>query len=183
MGIINNFRNKTGLYFLRHHSASAQHRADLTDFTKVNSLVLLFEIKDSQIPLTITQFVQQLRDEKKMVYKVIYYTGKPKQLTLTSDENQIVFTRLEVNFFGVPYPKIVKDFSAIEANYLIDLNLYESFPLIYLASASKTQLRIGLHSQLRLPHFDILFNQQVESRQEFTEHLLHYLRILKPPKK
>lgn len=183
MGIITNFRNKTGLYFLQHHSASTPHQADLVDFAKVKSLVLLFELKDSQIPLTLAQFTQQLRDEKKIVYHVIYYTGKPRLLNLISNDHQLVFTRKQVNFFGVPQPKIVRDFSAIEAQYLIDLNLYDSFPLIYLASASTVQLRIGLHSQLRLPYYDILFNQQVENRQELTAQLFHYLKILKPPKK
>ena len=68
--------------------------------------------------------------------------------------------------------------SEIDATYYIDINLTESFPLIYITALSNTRLKIGRESKLRLEYYNLLIDQKTEDQSDFLDHLIHYLKIL-----
>ncbi|HHN48520.1 MAG TPA: hypothetical protein ENN08_06285 [Bacteroidales bacterium] len=114
--------------------------------------------------------------EKKSVNQVIFYTGDPKKLSIENQRGRIVFTKKDCNLFYKPKKKIIRQFADYELDYLIDLNMVDSFPLIYLAGISNARLRIGRQSPARIQFFDLIFDHHDENQQEFARQMLHYLK-------
>lgn len=181
MGIITKLRLWRGIALLHRRSERSQRTCNIISFPKVNSIVLLFEIEEPVIPETIMHFTQTLRDVNKRVYHVIFYSGNQKLLTLETNDQRFIFTRKQLNLFYIPPSELVDKLTAINAEYYMDINLDESFPLIYLTAVSNAHLRIGKQSKIRLYHYDLLINHQTDNQQVFLDYLMHYLRILKPP--
>ncbi len=181
VGIITKLRLWRGIALLHKRSEQSQRKCSIISFPKVDTIVLLFEMKEPDIPETIMHFTQTLKDANKRVYHVIYYSGNLKLLTLESNDQRFIFTRKQLNLFYVPPSELVFKLAAINAEYYMDINLEESFPLIYLTVVSNAHLRIGKQSKIRLYHYDLLINHQTDNQQVFLDNLMHYLRILKPP--
>ncbi|HPK04550.1 MAG TPA: hypothetical protein PK908_01500 [Bacteroidales bacterium] len=178
MGLITKLRLKRGINILRKNAEIIQSEWELISLSKASSIVLLYEISESTIPESIQQFAKSLVDENKKVYHVIYYTGNPKLLTLYTNFRQFVFTRKELSYCYLPPVSIINMLSEIDATYYIDINLTESFPLIYITALSNTRLKIGRESKLRLEYYNLLIDQKTEDQSDFLDHLIHYLKIL-----
>jgi hypothetical protein len=177
---LKDLRLKAGLYFLRKNADKVQRGKRIISFGNLKSVVLLFETDMPKIPPAIESLYQTLTKENKRVYQVIFYTGETEKLEYGPHEKRLIFTRKDLDIFHKPSIRTIEGFTSIKADYLIDLNLNESFPIIFLAGISESHMRIGKQSEIRLPHFDLLINSQTEDQQEFFQHLLHYIKILIP---
>lgn len=180
MRFFKNIRLKAALFFFRKRAKKTKRKKNIIRFSNVKSVALLFETKEPQIPFEVEQFTQKLVGEEKKVYHIIFYSGNSKALEIKVNDTRIIFTRKDLGFFFNPPAQTIARFNALNVDYVIDLNFNDSFPLIYLAGISKAPLRVGKHSEMRLPHFDLMINGQTENLQEFTQDLLHYLKILNP---
>lgn len=161
---------------MRRHANRIRRNKDLMRFTKVKHLTVLFEINKSVIPKAAESLIKLLLLEKKSVNQVIFYTGNPKKLNIKSQRGRIVFTKKDCNFFYIPKKRIIRQIADYQMDYLIDLNMTDSFPLIYLAGISNARLRIGRQSPARIPFFDLMFDHHEENQQEFARQMLHYLK-------
>jgi hypothetical protein len=180
VSFLREFRLKVGLYFLRKHADKVRRGKGIISFSKLKSVVLLFETDMPTMPPAIETLTHTLNKENKKVYQVIYYTGEIEKLEYGPHEKRLIFTGKDLNIFYKPSKRTIEGFAAITADYIIDLNLIDCFPLIYLAGISEAHMRIGRQSEMRLPHYDLLINSHTEDQQEFFQHLLHYIKILIP---
>jgi len=180
VSFLRELRLKAGLYFLRKHADKVQRGKRIISFGNLKTVVLLFETDMPKIPPAIESLSHMLTKENKRVYQVIYFTGETEKLEYGPHEKRFIFTDKDLNIFYKPSIRTIEGFTAIKAEYLIDLNLTDCFPLIFLAGISEAHMRIGKQSEMRLPHYDLLINAQMEDQQKFFQQLLHYIKILIP---
>lgn len=180
MAFLKNIRLRAGNYFLRRHAAKVQREKRVLGYKNIKSIVLMFHSPEPRIPAGIDQLTQALGQDIRKVYQVIYYPGDLKNLQYGPHEKRMIIGSKEQNLFYVPDKQIIDGFNDIHADYLLDLSIDDCFPLIYLAGISNAQLKLGKQSELRLPYFDVLINEDTGNQQEFIQHMLHYLKILNP---
>lgn len=180
MAFLKNMRLKAGIYFLRRHAAKTVREKRVIGYENIKSIVLLFHSTEPKIPAGIDRLTQALSQDFKKVYQVIYYPGDLKNLQFGPHEKRVIVGSKEVNFLFLPNKQAIDSFKDISADYLLDLNIEDCFPLIYLAGLSDAKLKLGKHSDLRLPYFDVLINEETDNQLEFIQHMLHYLKILNP---
>jgi len=180
VAFLKNMRLKAGTYFLRRDASRIKREKRVIAYKNIKSIVLLFQSNEARIPAGIDQLSQSLSQEFKRVYQVVYYSGDLKSLQYGPHEKRMIIGKKELNLFYVPNKQVIDSFSAINADYLLDLNNEDCFPLIYLAGLSCAKLKLGKHSDLRLPYFDVLISEETGNQQEFIQHMFHYLRILNP---
>lgn len=180
MSFLRELRQKAGFYYLRKHADKVRRGKSIISFSNLKSVVLLFETDMPKIPPAIETLSHSLTKENKRVYQVIYYTGETDKLEYGPNEKRFIFTHKDLNIFYMPSKRTFEGFTAINAEYLIDLSLTDCFPLVYLAGISEAHMRIGKQSEMRLPHYDLLLNSQAQNQKDFFQHLLHYIKILIP---
>jgi hypothetical protein len=177
---LNEIRLKVGLYFLRKHAGKIIREKKTIAFEEITSFVLLFETDEARVPQAIEQFAQLLIKENKKVFQVVYFTGDLNRLEYGPHDKRIILTKKDLNLFLIPSKESIESFEYVAADYLIDLNLTECFPLLYLAAISPAHLKAGLQSELRFPWYDLMIKEETNDQQEFAQHLLHYIKILNP---
>jgi hypothetical protein len=180
LSFLNNTRRNIGIYILRKHSGKILRRKGTMDYSKVGSFALLYEADNSGIPADVEYCSRTLINENKIVYHIAYYPGDNKNIDIQSSDNRIVFANKDLNFFFQPKKNIIRQFDAFNPDYIVDLNFKDSFPLICLAGLSSAKLKICRQSELRAPYFDLMINDHTQNRQDFFNHLLHYIKILNP---
>lgn len=180
MSFLRNIRLKVGLFFLRKAAGKTMRKKSVISYSALKSVILLFETDKPKVPIVVDHFTQALLNDHKKVYQVIYFTGDMAKIEFGPHEKRLIFNKKDLNFFFKPSKSTMEIFSSMNADYLIDLNLHDSFPLIYMAGTSKSMMRTGKQSEMRLPYFDLLISFQSEDQQKFAEHLLHYIKILIP---
>jgi len=178
VAIFKQFKTRLGAYYLRKHADKIQRRKSIISYDKLNSIMLMYEITESAIPEAIVQFVELLRKEKKQVQQVVYYSGEIKHLTLDIEDHRMIFTKRDLDLFLIPQKHVIDKFTSFKVDYLIDLSLEDSLPLVYLAAISTPNLRVGRQGQLKGNYYDLLLNIKESNHQLFIQHLLHYLKIL-----
>ena len=110
----------------------------------------------------------------------MFFSGEEKLPARDKTNEDMIITTKDLNFFFKPSITFMKNIKEIEADYLIDLNLSDCLPLLYIAGLSKAHLRIGKHSAKRLPYFDLLIQDKSDNQQDLIKHILHYIKILNP---
>jgi len=176
LSFLRNIRLKIGFYLLHRHARRIRRNKDLREFSKVKNLTLLFEINEPLIPKAVDYLNEMLVHEKNSVNQVIFYTGDTRKLNIENQQGGMVFTRRDCNFFYIPKRRIIERFASYEMDYLIDLSMGESLPLLYLAGISAARLRVGKQSPAKIPFFDLMINQQDDNQQELARQMLHYLK-------
>ncbi|MBE0663524.1 MAG: hypothetical protein IH597_13785 [Bacteroidales bacterium] len=180
MRFLKEIRLKIGLYFLRKHAGKIIRDKKTIAFEEITSFVLFFETNEARVPQAIEQFSQMLVKENKKVFQVVYFTGDLNRLEYGPHDKRIILTKKDLNLFLIPSKEILESFEYIAAEYLVDLNLTDCFPLLYLAAISSAHLKAGIQSDLRFPWYDLMIKDESNDQQEFTQHLLHYIKILNP---
>lgn len=126
---------------------------------------------------------EQLKKMGKQVYMYTYCNEKtvPNHL---KDLHQKIITKKEVNWCGIPTQEVQKDIINQHFDIIIDLTKVAKRTTIYLLTIADVHMRIGKNDQHFQPYFDLLIDwKNDESVQDFMEHILYYLQIIKQPKK
>jgi len=90
-----------------------------------------------------------------------------------------VFSKKDVNFFGIPGNSFVKEFLNEEFDILIDLTLDEVLPLIYVAGLSKARLKAGKYRANMLHVYDFLLKaDEGKPFGDFLFSMKNYLSII-----
>lgn len=180
VSFLREIRLKAGLYFLRKHAGKIMRNKRIIAYDNITSIVLLFETDETRIPPAIEHLTQKLIKDNKRVFQVVFFTGDLNRLEYGPHDKRLFLTKKDLNLFFIPSVQITDSFVNITADYLIDLNLTDCFPLLYLASISSAHLKAGMQTDMRFPWYDLMIKDETNDQQEFAQHLLHYIKILNP---
>jgi hypothetical protein len=112
------------------------------------------------------KYVLYLRELKKKVKAIGYYTGKEEPSVQYSKVDYDFFGKRSHNWFGKPTDHIVNNFIEEEYDILIDLNFLKESVLTYIAANSRAKFKVGQLEEKDTIH-DLLIDSPTEKGLKF----------------
>ncbi|HNX44015.1 MAG TPA: hypothetical protein PLJ84_08315 [Bacteroidales bacterium] len=178
MGFLNNIRQKLACRRLNQEHQKLARIRKSTSLENARAIGILYYLPDEDTYKQVEEFIRLLTDMNLKVRVACYTDNKIPPHYFIPKLLQDIITPKDLSWIGVPEKLFVPDFLAEKFDILIDLSLTDHFPLLYLAALSKASLKIGRYDASRQEFFDMMIHTSPDtSLQEFTEQILHYLKM------
>jgi len=176
--IIDNIKRNTGLSALSKNLKTVKRNKFVHNLVTARKIAIVGVVKNTKDMDDIISLQKYLYNLNMQVEICAYFPGKeiPQQLLLRKGIN--IFNRNEVNWYGKPLLPFVSDFCKVEYDILIDLSMFEWFPIRWIATLSRARFKVGSLSYVDNPYELII---SVDSNKEIaylTEQIIHYLNLL-----
>jgi hypothetical protein len=177
--LITNIRIRAGKHALarelaRHHRVKKNY-----SLSTAKSIGLLYYIADEDTYNTIEAFVQSLNEKQKKVRLICYTDSKIVPHYFIPKLTQDIITVKDLNWFRKPAKGFVKEFIGEKFDLLLDLSLFDYFPLQYIAALSEASLKVGRFDEVHTDYYDLMIHTTgVTGLDEFILQIDHYLNML-----
>jgi len=176
---LENFRLQAGKYFFRKSLSKVARYPEITNLKDAKTIGIIYNATDEAKYPVVCDFVKYLQEKDKTVkalgflnYKIVPHYCFPK---LCYD----YFTRKDLNWFLKPGNAFVNDFINNPFDLLIDLNLENNFPLLYVCSLSRAKYKVGKYSDENKALYDFMINEgDSVALEEYINHVVHYLKLI-----
>jgi hypothetical protein len=143
VSILEKIKNSIGSYFLKKEMAALNRDRAMISMGDAKTIGILFESTDKDEFELVKKYVLYLRDQKKKVKALGYFsTGETPNFTYSKLEYDF-FSRKDLNWHSKPNDKFVTNFIDENFDLLIDLNIHDHFPLRYVAGTSNAKFKVG----------------------------------------
>jgi len=147
MSLINNIKNTFGNYFLRKEMASLSRERGFLSMNDAKTIGILFEATDKEEFELIKKYVLYLRELKKKVKVIGYFSGGETPALTYSKLEYDFFSKKDLSWYNKPKDTFVSNFIQEDYDILIDLNIHDHFALRYIAGISKARFKVGRHKE------------------------------------
>lgn len=144
MSFITNIRKSAGGYFLKSEAASVQRTPTFMNMSEAKTIGILFESSDPEEFELVKRYVLYLREMRKKIKAIGYYSTKQIPPMTYSKLEYDFFDKKQLNWYMKPSDPFINNFIEEEHDILIDLNIYDHFPLHYIASVSRAKFKVGV---------------------------------------
>jgi hypothetical protein len=158
-----NIRKLIGNYLLNTEATRLKRNKAAYNLAEAKSFAILFEASKLEDVDLIKKYAVYLKDMKKKVRIVGYFdTPYPPDFT---------YSKLECEFFSIkdltwhlkPNGTFLNAFLEEEFDVLIDLNLYDHFPLKYVSTLSMARFKVGKYSNENEKIHDLLIDFKADN--------------------
>jgi hypothetical protein len=143
---------------------------------EAKSIGLVFDATDKKEFELIKAFIQQIKEYTKGIHAIGFVDSKitPNYSYIKTDID--LFNKKELKNLYQPQSPYIKTFIETERDILIDANIMNKLPLQYIAAASKSKCKVGLHTNGNELFHDVLLNTGENKDLEFfLQQSLKYL--------
>ena len=143
------------------------------------SIGLVYDASDEATYAIVSDFVRFFQERQKTVKAIgfINYNRLPHYCfpKLFYD----YFTKRDLNWYFKPNKTRIIDFINEEFDIIIDLCLYDCFPLICISGLSKAKFKVGRYSEKYPDIYDFMLKVDHEiSLEDFIKEIINYLSII-----
>jgi len=176
--IIENIKRNAGLSALSKSLRSVKRNKYVHNLVTARKVAIIGVVKSSKDLDDIISLQKYLNNLHMQVEICVYFPGKeiPQQLLLRKGIN--IFNRNEVNWYGKPLLPFINDFCKVEYDILIDLSMFEWFPVRWIATLSMARFKVGSLSYVDNPYELIISIENNKEISYLTEQIIHYLNLL-----
>lgn len=177
MQLINHIKSFAANLVLKKELKKFHRRKQPQSFDRIKTVGIIYLVpKEADFSL-IGDFVKFFQTHNKLV-KALGYTNT--ELTphycfpkLTYD----YFTKKELNWYGKPNSKFVRDFLKNDYDLMIDLTTQPLFALQYLGYLSPARFKVGQMNERNVSHYDFMLNVPDSiNLQDYTQQIIHYIK-------
>lgn len=178
MKIIDNIKRKTGLSALSKSLRTVKRNKYVHNLVTARKVAIVGVVKNPKEMDEIIGLQKYLIGLKMAVDICVYFPGKeiPQQLLLRKGIN--IFNRNEVNWYGKPILPFINDFCKVEYDILIDLSLFEWYPIRWISTLSRARFKVGSLSYTGNPYELIITIDSSKDITYLSEQIIHYLNLL-----
>jgi hypothetical protein len=145
--------------------------------------ILAFLDREEDFHRVVT-FKKSLEAEGKKVMALGFFPRKNVPDFYLVQSQIDVFTKRDVNFFGVPKGAFVRSFINEKFDILIDVSIEESSALAYIAGVSAAGIKVGKYRKKMLYVYDLLIKHPHDMPfDEYVSTLKSYLLLLNTSEK
>lgn len=182
MGFIENIKIKVGKHRLKKETEAIKRKRSFFNFNYTKTAGILYEASKTEDYELVNKYVSYLKGEGIKTKTIGYFSQKEIPEFSFSKTEYSFFTKKETNWFYRP-PIETNDFISKfvneEFDLLIDLNIFDHFPLKYLSSISKAKFKIGKYSDENKAIYDMMMEISSEkSLKYFLKETDTYLHML-----
>jgi effector-binding domain-containing protein len=147
MGLIANIKNAFGNYFLKREMGGLVRDRSILSLEDAKTIGIIFEASNKEEFELVRKYVLYLRELKKKVKAIGYFSEGPTPETATSKLEFDFFSKKDLSWYNKPSDKFVSNFIKEDYDILIDLNIHNHFALRYIAGISKARFKVGRHQE------------------------------------
>lgn len=132
---------------LQQRLSTQKRKTFFRNFNEVKTVALLFNATNQQDFDLVKRYVHYLKEEKKKVKAIGYFDASKLPEFSYSRVEYAFFDNRDLNWHLKPLGNEIDDFINKEFDLLIDLNIFNDFPLYYIAVLSKAKFKIGRYKE------------------------------------
>lgn len=179
MNLITTIRIRAGKLALTRELARHHRLKKNSSISAAKSIGLLYYLADEAAYNTIEAFIQALNEKQKKVRLICYTDLKIVPHYFIPKLTQDIITVKDLNWFRKPAKGFVQEFIAEKFDLLIDLSMFDYFPLQYIAALSEASLKVGRFDEAHTEYYDLMIDTSgVTGLDEFISQIDHYLNML-----
>ncbi|MCX6278397.1 MAG: hypothetical protein NT004_09905 [Bacteroidetes bacterium] len=177
--MIGKLRKKIGQYYFRKENLRVERQCQMTNLKDARKIGILYTLDNVPDYELVSQFVAQLQGEHKEVKTLGFVKNKNLVQRFLPKLSFDFFSKRDLTWFYKPIHKQVRDFIEREFDLLIDLSLYDSFPLNYISGLSNALLRVGKFSEENNDYYELMIDLKPSlTSEEYLGQIQHYLTVI-----
>lgn len=179
MSVLNSIKNAIGNYFLSLELKSLHRNNTFMNMADAKTVGILFDATQAENFDLVKKYIIYLKDMKKRVKAIGFYNQKQTPPMAYSKLEYDFFTLKDLNWYNFPDNIYVRNFIDEEYDILLDLNIYDSFPLRYVSSLSKAKFKVGKRNERNSSTFDLMIDAEASRGMKyFLRNIDSYLFII-----
>jgi hypothetical protein len=177
--VFKKIRTKIGHHYLLKEQAHLDRTLRLMNLEQAKRIGILYALDDIPDYDKVSKFVSELQHDHKEVKALGFVRNKNLITRFLPKLSFDFFSIGDISWFYRPIHKKLKDFIDKEFDLLIDLSVYENFPLIYIAGLSHSFCKVGRFSEENSNYYDFMIDLKPSaSLEDYLEQIRHYLTII-----
>ena len=146
---------------------------------EAQTIGILFDATQDENFVLVKKYISYLKDMKKQVKAIGFYNQKAAPPTAYAKLEYDFFTLRDLNWYNFPDNIYVRNFIEEEYDILLDLNIYDAFPLRYVSSVSKAKFKVGKKNDRNSFTFDLMIDADASKGMKyFLRNIDTYLSII-----
>ncbi|MBI4930115.1 MAG: hypothetical protein HY841_05085 [Bacteroidetes bacterium] len=179
MSFFSSIKNVIGNYFLSMELQSIHRNKTFMNLEEAKTVGILFDATERENFDLVKKYIVYLKDMKKSVKAIGFYNQKQTPPMAYSKLEYDFFTLKDLNWYNFPDNIYVRNFIEDEYDILLDLNIYDSFPLKYVSAVSKAKFKVGKKSDRNSSTFDLMIDAEAsKGLKYFLRNIDTYLSII-----
>jgi hypothetical protein len=181
MGLIDNIKTNYADRRIKSEAKNLVRQKIVCNIADAKTVGICFPFTDKDDFDLLKKYVLYLRDLKKKVKVIGYYTTKEEPAVQYSKVDYDFFAKNSHNWYGKPTDHIVTNFIEEEFDILIDINTNTDSVLTYIAALSHAKFKVGRFEESDWIH-DLLFESPKEKGLKFfLRQVDTYLSMINKP--
>lgn len=176
MSFISSIKNVIGNYFLSLELKSLHRNKTFMNMEEAKTVGILFDATQPENFDLIKKYIIYLKDMKKRVRAIGFYNQKETPPMAYSKLEYDFFTLKDLNWYNFPDNIYVRNFIEDEYDILLDLNIYDSFPLRYVSAVSKAKFKVGKKSPGNYRENNSTFDLMIDA--DASKGIKYFLRTI-----
>lgn len=168
---------------MKSKAASVVRRRQVFNMDDAKTIGILYKFKDNEDFDLLKKYVLYLRELKKKVKVLVYYTTKEEPYTQYSKVDYDFFGKKSHGWDGTPSDHILKNFTDEEFDLLIDINDDEELVITHMSVFSRAAFKIGRWSEDDFYHDFLIDSPADKGLKYFLRQIDTYLQMINKDKK
>ena len=170
------------LFLLRRAMKKLEYERRVVGYDKAKNIALLFDAGTDGRPVFISQIINKLRNDGKLVSALGFFNQKRIPEGIKSIDGVSYCSKRSFSLWMQPGSETVKAFVKKPYELMIDLTIDDSFMVKYVAGITKAFYKAGAHHPDYLSVYDLLLHIDHKTTDEkLADYAVHYLKIIKTP--
>ena len=172
-------RKKIGEYYLKREQIRLDRKRKLINLRDARRIGILFTLDGISDYEKMETLVRTLQNEQKEIKALGFVRNTNLVSRFLPKLSYDFFSIKDLTWFYKPIHEKVHDLVTREFDILIDLSMYDCFPLRYIAGISKARCRVGRYSEENTGCFDLLIGSKPSMTiDDYFAQIHHYLTII-----
>ncbi|MBI2968006.1 MAG: hypothetical protein HYY40_09355 [Bacteroidetes bacterium] len=181
MSFLRDIKLLFGNLVYRNRLAKSKRTRKVYNFDQAHSIGIIYDATDKDNYEKVKAFVQYLKDQKKQVRSLGYFSTRYPGYIFHPKLEFSSFSVKNVNFFLIPGGIEVRNFMNEEFNILIDLNMNNSFPLQYICGLSKANFKVGITGNGHDIYDMMIHIEKKKTLENLLDQVKKYLNMINKP--
>ncbi len=156
MPFLNNIRCRLGKYYLGKELGRLSHTPAMVSLTQAKKVGIVFNSDSMENTELVKKYFDYLSALGKKVSVLGYIAAKKPDECLDWWPGQTYITRKDLNWYYKPDKNIIDNFVRGAYDLLLDLNVSEEIPLLYVTAFTMAGCRVGKYNQHLLNLYDVM---------------------------
>jgi hypothetical protein len=152
---------------MKAESDALKRKPQVFNLADAKSIALIFDASDKDEFELIKKYVLYLREYKKAVKAIGYFSQKEIPELTYSKMDYDFFNSKELTWYQRPQNKYVENFIQEKYDVLIDLNIHNRFPLKYIAAISNAAFKVGKYDTDEQWMYDMMIQHDTKQGLKF----------------